>query len=271
MLLFVHGYPDSHKTWDPQIEALKGNYKVGAVDLRGFGRSSKPSEQSEYNYSAILPDLAEAVRFLSKDKKVHWIGHDWGAALGWLFISDPAYSGYVRSFTAVAGPHPWLAGKRILDDILSLKTENLKHVLDQGFRSWFLWFYQLPMIPEFVWRNFGETLYKLILDLGGVPENDPLRAAGRNDVYSLTMAPINLYRELLFGKTVIAEPTGIKTPVQLIVPERDFIVSPEVYANVYDYVKTLEVHKLDCNHWAHREQPETVTRLIRTFVEKNSA
>ncbi|PKA05240.1 alpha/beta fold hydrolase, partial [Leptospira ellisii] len=46
VLLFVHGYPDSHKTWDPQIEALKGNYKVGAVDLRGFGRSSKPSEQS---------------------------------------------------------------------------------------------------------------------------------------------------------------------------------------------------------------------------------
>ncbi|TGK39202.1 alpha/beta fold hydrolase [Leptospira gomenensis] len=271
VLLFVHGYPDSHKTWDSQIQSLQENYKLGAVDLRGFGRSSKPSEQSEYNYSVILPDLVEAVRFLSKDKKVHWIGHDWGAALGWLFISDPAYSGYVRSFTAIAGPHPWLAGKRMLDDILSLKTENLKNVVDQGFRSWFIWFYQLPMIPEFLWRNFGETLYKLILDLGGVPENDPLRAIGRNDVYSVTMAPINLYRELLFGKTVIAEPADIKTPVQLIVPERDFIVSSEVYANVYDYVKTLEVHKLDCNHWAHREQPETVTGLIRAFVEKHSA
>ncbi|MCG6166918.1 alpha/beta fold hydrolase [Leptospira sp. FAT2] len=271
VILFVHGYPDTHKTWEPQIDSLKDKYRLGAVDLRGFGRSSKPLEQSEYNYAVILPDLVEAIRFLSKEKKVHLVGHDWGAALGWLFISDPEYSKYIRSFTAISGPHPWLAGKRMLDDIFSFNLSNWKKVLDQGFRSWYIWFFQIPILPELIWQNFGELIYKLVMDLGGVPKKDSLRNINRNDIYSATMAPINLFRELLFGKTVIAAPSNIKVPVQLIVPQKDFVVLPEVYENAYDYVDKLEIHKLDSNHWVHREQPEIVTEMIRKFVSKYSA
>ncbi len=219
----------------------------------------------------IFPDLLEAIRFLSKDKKVHLVGHDWGAALGWLFISDPEYSGYVRSFTAISGPHPWLAGKRMIDDLFSLNLDNWGKVIDQGFRSWYIWFFQIPMLPEFVWRNFGESIYKWIMDLGGVPKKDSLRNASKNDIYGATMAPINLFRELLFGKTVISAPSNIKVPVQLIVPQKDFIVLPEVYENAYDYVEKLEIHKLDSNHWVHREQPDLVTDLIQKFVVKHSA
>ncbi|RHX84340.1 alpha/beta fold hydrolase [Leptospira stimsonii] len=271
VILFVHGYPDSHRTWDLQIEALETSYRLGAIDLRGFGRSSKPLEQSEYNYAMILPDLLEAIRFLSKDKKVHLVGHDWGAALGWLLISDPEYSSYIRSFTAISGPHPWLAGKRMIDDIFSLKLENWKKVFDQGLRSWYIWFFQIPMLPEFFWQNFGEPLYKLVMDFGGVPKKDHLRQMSRNDIYSATMAPIQLFRELLFGKTVISAPSNIRVPVQLIVPEKDFIVLPEVYENSKDYVETLEIHKLNSNHWVHREQPQVVTDLIRKFVSLHSA
>lgn len=271
VILFVHGYPDTHRTWDLQIEELETSYRLGAIDLRGFGRSSKPLEQSEYNYAAILPDLLEAIRFLSKDKRVHLVGHDWGAALGWLFISDPEYSGYIRSFTAISGPHPWLAGKRMIDDIFSLNLENWKKVFDQGFRSWYIWFYQIPFLPEFLWRNFGEPIYKLVMDLGGVPKKDHLRQMSRNDIYSATMAPIHLFRELLFGKTVISAPSHIRIPVQLIVPEKDFIVLPEIYENAKDYVEKLEIHKLDSNHWVHREQPKVVTELIRKFITNHSA
>ncbi|EQA53460.1 alpha/beta hydrolase family protein [Leptospira kmetyi serovar Malaysia str. Bejo-Iso9] len=270
-ILFVHGYPDTHKTWDLQVDSLKDQYRVGAIDLRGFGRSSKPLEQSEYNYAAILPDLAEAIRFLSKDKKVHLVGHDWGAALGWLFISDPEYSGSIKSFTAISGPHPWLAGKRMIDDLFSLKLENWRKVIDQGFRSWYIWFFQIPMLPEFIWQNFGESIYKLIMDLGGVPKKDSLRKVSRNDIYGATMAPINLFRELLFGRTVISAPSNIKVPVQLIIPQKDFIVLPEVYENSYDYVDKIEIHKLDSNHWVHREKPELVTELIQKFIAKHSA
>ncbi|EMN50114.1 alpha/beta hydrolase domain protein [Leptospira interrogans str. L1207] len=86
VILFVHGYPDTHKAWDLQVNVLKEKFTLGAIDLRGSGGSSKPSEQSEYNYTMILSDLLEAIRFLSKDKKIHLVGRDWGAALGYLLV-----------------------------------------------------------------------------------------------------------------------------------------------------------------------------------------
>ncbi|MCL8268426.1 MULTISPECIES: alpha/beta fold hydrolase [Leptospira] len=270
VILFIHGYPDTHKTWDLQIDSLKEKFRLGAIDLRGFGRSSKPLEQSEYNYAVILPDLVKAIDFLSKNSKVHIVGHDWGATLGWLFISDSKYSKYVNSFTAISGPHPWLAGKRMIDDLFSLNFDNWKKVVDQSFRSWYIWFFQIPILPELMWQNFGELIYKWIMDLGGVPKKDFLRKVNRNDIYSTTIAPINLFRELLFGRTVISAPSNIKIPVQLIIPQKDFIVLPEVYENTYDYVDNLEIHKLDSNHWVHREQPNVVTELIRKFVSKHS-
>ncbi|WP_173644603.1 alpha/beta fold hydrolase [Leptospira interrogans] len=270
VILFVHGYPDTHKTWDLQVNVLKEKFTLGAIDLRGSGRSSKPSEQSEYNYTMILSDLLETIRFLSKDKKVHLVGHDWGAALGWLFISDFEYSKYVSSFTAISGPHPWLAGKRIIDDLFSFDLSNWSKVIDQGFRSWYIWFFQIPVLPELIWQNFGESIYKWIMDWGGVPKKDSLRKVNKNDIYNSTIAPINLFRELLFGKTVISSPSHIKVPVQLIVPQKDFIVLPEVYENSYDYVEKLEIHKIPSNHWVHREQPDLVTELIQKFVFKYS-
>lgn len=108
------------------------------------------------------------------------------------------------------------------------------------------------------------------MDLGGVPQKDFLRKVNRNDIHSATIAPINLFRELLFGRTVISAPSNIKIPVQLIIPQKDFIVLPEVYENTYDYVDNLEIHKLDSNHWVHREQPSVVTELIQKFVSKHS-
>ncbi|EKR44956.1 alpha/beta hydrolase domain protein [Leptospira interrogans serovar Grippotyphosa str. UI 12769] len=108
------------------------------------------------------------------------------------------------------------------------------------------------------------------MDWGGVPKKDSLRKVNKNDIYNSTIAPINLFRELLFGKTVISSPSHIKVPVQLIVPQKDFIVLPEVYENSYDYVEKLEIHKIPSNHWVHREQPDLVTELIQKFVFKYS-
>lgn len=49
VILFVHGYPDTHKTWDLQVNVLKEKFTLGAIDLRGSGRSSKPSLQNNLN------------------------------------------------------------------------------------------------------------------------------------------------------------------------------------------------------------------------------
>ncbi len=44
-LLLVHGFPLSHKIWEPQINYfLKNGFRVIAPDLRGFGNSTAPSE-----------------------------------------------------------------------------------------------------------------------------------------------------------------------------------------------------------------------------------
>lgn len=44
LLVFIHGHPFDYTIWDPQVAALSGKYQVITPDLRGYGRSTFPTE-----------------------------------------------------------------------------------------------------------------------------------------------------------------------------------------------------------------------------------
>src|SRR5262249_27244255 len=61
LVLFVHGYPDTHRTWEPQMAALRGDCRVVAFDLRGAGASTAPRDQWGYAIERVLPDLTAVI------------------------------------------------------------------------------------------------------------------------------------------------------------------------------------------------------------------
>jgi pimeloyl-ACP methyl ester carboxylesterase len=86
-VVLLHGFPDSGRLWRNQVPVLAGaGFRVIVPDLRGYGRSDKPAATGSY----ALPSLAADVMAVLSDagaERAHVVGHDWGAALGWVLAS----------------------------------------------------------------------------------------------------------------------------------------------------------------------------------------
>jgi non-heme chloroperoxidase len=64
-VVLVHGWPLSSAAWPEATEALTtAGYRVVAYDRRGFGQSSKPGEDSDYDYDTLTSDLHAVMRHL---------------------------------------------------------------------------------------------------------------------------------------------------------------------------------------------------------------
>lgn len=81
LVLLVHGFPESWYSWRRQLPALAAaGYRAVAVDVRGYGRSSKPESVAAYRMLDLVEDGAAVVHALGEDTAVI-VGHDWGATI----------------------------------------------------------------------------------------------------------------------------------------------------------------------------------------------
>ena len=89
-ILFIHGWPGSHKLFEYQFDQLpKLGYRCIGVDTRGFGNSDKP--WSGYNYDRLADDLRGVVEAL-KLKDFTLGGHSTGGAIAVRYMAR--HSGY---------------------------------------------------------------------------------------------------------------------------------------------------------------------------------
>jgi pimeloyl-ACP methyl ester carboxylesterase len=81
LVLLVHGFPESWYSWRHQLPALAAaGYRAVAIDVRGYGRSSKPAETAAYAMTAHVADNVAVVRALGERSAVI-VGHDWGSPI----------------------------------------------------------------------------------------------------------------------------------------------------------------------------------------------
>ena len=104
VLIFLHGFPESHRTWRHQIAHLSDRYRCIAPDQRGYRGSSKPQEVSAYTPDKLIGDI-----FLLADvlaiPSFTIVGHDWGGAIAWGVALGGQYARVNRAIIANA-PHP---------------------------------------------------------------------------------------------------------------------------------------------------------------------
>ncbi len=98
LVLLVHGFPESWYSWRFQLPALaEAGYRAVAIDVRGYGRSSRPERIEDYRMLRHVADNVALVAALGEESAVI-VGHDWGAPIAWS-------SAHLRPdvFRAVAG------------------------------------------------------------------------------------------------------------------------------------------------------------------------
>jgi pimeloyl-ACP methyl ester carboxylesterase len=104
VILLLHGFPDTHIVWRKQVPVLaSAGFRVLAPDLRGYGRSDAPSHVLDYTLDKVRADVLGLLDALKVDK-VHLVGHDFGALLGWQLASMVPQR--IERFVALSTGHP---------------------------------------------------------------------------------------------------------------------------------------------------------------------
>ncbi len=81
LVLLVHGFPESWYSWRHQLPALAAaGHRAVAVDVRGYGRSSRPADVAAYRMVELVEDAVAVVRALGETTATV-VGHDWGAGI----------------------------------------------------------------------------------------------------------------------------------------------------------------------------------------------
>ncbi|WP_328328418.1 MULTISPECIES: alpha/beta fold hydrolase [unclassified Streptomyces] len=81
LVLLVHGFPESWYSWRHQLPALAAaGYRAVAIDVRGYGRSSRPGDPEAYRMLELVEDNAAVVHALGEESAVI-VGHDWGSPI----------------------------------------------------------------------------------------------------------------------------------------------------------------------------------------------
>jgi len=104
-LIFLHGFPESHRTWRHQIAHLSGRFRCIAPDQRGYRGSSKPQDVDAYTPDKLIGDVFQLADALGVDKFTV-IGHDWGGAIAWGTAIMGQMNGRVPRAVIANAPHP---------------------------------------------------------------------------------------------------------------------------------------------------------------------
>lgn len=113
-ILFLHGFPESHRTWRHQMAALSDRYYCIAPDQRGYARSSKPPDVSDYSVPKLVADVFALADALGVDRFTI-AAHDWGGAIGWAAaLGNPAR---IERLIIANAPHPFIFQKTLIEDL----------------------------------------------------------------------------------------------------------------------------------------------------------
>ncbi len=122
-IIFLHGFPESHRTWRHQIAHLSDRYFCIAPDQRGYRGTSKPQVVEAYTADKLTADifaLADALEV----QEFTIAGHDWGGAIAWsVALSgqpggfNPAWAGRVSHAIIANAPHPYIFQRLLVTDM----------------------------------------------------------------------------------------------------------------------------------------------------------
>jgi pimeloyl-ACP methyl ester carboxylesterase len=264
-LLLVHGFPDDQQMWEPVVAALPPEWHVITYDVRGSGRSSKPSGRSSYRTSLLVEDLIAVLdATLPPGERVHLVAHDWGSTACWDVIAaetwDPRLEGRIATYSSASGP-----SLDHLGTMTSTWRGRLK-MLPQTLHSWYIFVFQLPWLPEQMW---GSLQWLVRRSLARVDPTTKALRWGR-EVRDNARHSLALYRANVVPRLRNPLPWRTSIPVQLLIAKRDFWVTPLALAGMEARCRDLKRVEVDAGHWWPRTRPEEFARLVSEFVRERS-
>jgi pimeloyl-ACP methyl ester carboxylesterase len=248
-VLLVHGWPDTHTMWRHQVQALTGaGFRTIAPDLRGFGDSDKPDAVDQYSIPLLFTDLVGVLDHLDVER-AHVVGHDWGAALAWVFATLAPER--TISVTALSVGHP---------------TAFAGAGLSQREKSWYMLLFQFAGVAEQWlmqndWQNFRE--WSSHPEAGEIAERlaDPASLTATLNLYRANVPPEALLGPGLELPPIVAPAMGVWSSADMALLEHQMRASEAFVTGPWRYERVEGV-----GHWMTLEAPERISALLLDFL-----
>jgi pimeloyl-ACP methyl ester carboxylesterase len=282
LVILLHGFPECWYSWRHQIAALAPRFRVVAPDLRGYNESDKPRDVSAYAMSELVADVQGLIAAFGERQAVI-VGHDWGGGIAWTFAMEHPEA--TRRLVVMNCPHP------------AIFTQHLRANRAQMARSWYMFFFQIPWLPETLlglnnsWA-IGNAIQQSTVRKDALTEDDLARyrdAASRPDALR---SAINYYRaafrspdsratwptwlkRFVYGDRPIAglrenlsDWPKITAPTLLIWAEGDVALGRELSLGMEPlFAAPLDVKYVQLSgHWVQQEQPDLVNGYLLDFL-----
>ncbi|MFB9990871.1 alpha/beta fold hydrolase [Deinococcus oregonensis] len=253
-VVLLHGFPEFWRAWERQIGPLaRAGFRVIAPDLRGYNLSEKPLGTRAYRLQTLQQDVANLIRALGYER-AHVVGHDWGGIIAWaLAIRQPEV---VQNLVILNAPHPGA-------------TRLAFRKPAQWKRSWYIFFFQLPWLPERFLQSFGERALRGV-NPAAYSENDRTLYRQAWNQPGAATAMINYYRALRYfgeGQSMKDESIQVRVPTLVLWGNRDAALLPEMADGLERWVPDVRVVRFaQASHWIMRDDPLRLNNLILEFL-----
>ena len=261
LAICLHGFPENSFSWRYQLPMLAElGYEAWAPNLRGYGKTSRPLLIENYTMDHLLADVAGLIDAAGKSEVV-LIAHDWGAVIAWQFAIKKIRPLHKLIICNVPHPIPMM--------------KSMKNGLGQLKKSWYIFFFQIPRLPEWLLgRNQAKGISQAFRNSAVNKDMFPdevveVYRKNANQPGALT-AMINYYRGLFKGRknSSIEDIAIIDTPTLMVWGEDDVALSKDTTYGTQDYVTDFQIRYLPrVSHWVQQEAPEQVNVMMKAFLE----
>jgi pimeloyl-ACP methyl ester carboxylesterase len=260
LVVLLHGFPECWFTWRNQIAPLvEAGYRIVVPDQRGYNLSDKPSGVESYQIDRLTADICELIHVMGRERAII-VAHDWGGAVAWRFAMD--YPQMVDKLIVMNAPHP------------AAFARELSRNGSQRRKSWYMFFFQLPWLPETLLGFdplFSTRLFfrRTAVRTNAFSDADLMVMAAALAQPGALRTMIHWYRAA-FRYPPLHRTQVIEKPTLLIWTEDDVALDKSLTYGLEKRVPHLTVHYIPrCGHWVQNEAPDEVNKQMLAFLQSD--
>ena len=255
-VILLHGFPENWRCWIHQIPALvDAGFRVIVPDQRGYNLSDKPRGIKSYRVDELVKDILGLIDSLGYEK-VNLVGHDWGANVAWMLAYQ--HPDRLQRLGILNAPHPLVMRRFVTRDFEQMR------------RSWYVFFFQLPWLPEIGMRagNWRRAV-RALRGSGKIDTFTDEEIAKYKDAWSqpgAMTAMINWYRAVRYQSKLPRE-MQIKVPTLMMWGVKDVALTHRMARPSIDHCDDGKlIFFPDSTHWVQHEAAEEVNHYLMDFL-----
>jgi pimeloyl-ACP methyl ester carboxylesterase len=266
LILFLHGFPEFSWAWETWLQRFGSQYDSIAIDLKGYGNSSLPTDVAAYKNTRLSDELDALIDCMGYTQVIP-VAHDWGAGLAWAFAMR--HPERMKAMVILSTPHPYTYARELAQPgseqqqrsqyIVDIRSGKVKDVLSLGASA-----------------GAGSTTLLTLPFYKGARLNRLLSASFASKAKLNTM--LNYYRAIDWPtpEAFPAQPTAealkayaVNVPPLAFWGTADTYFSPKSWDGVKDFVPQIDLRAVNgADHWLDHNVADLPTQVM-DFVSQH--